>query len=122
MEQKKSTSPKPRPVQKYTFKEPENPQVNVSSKKNPKSYKLICKIILKKFGFVELRSLGNAAESTVKLAEMMVRNRFAEFEKIESSTTNLEDINNDSGVRQGIQFCVKLKKSKEFDSLFTELE
>lgn len=121
MEQKTENSQPPR-VQKYTFKEPENPQVNVSSKKNPKSYKLICKIILKKFGFVELRSLGNAAESAVKLAEMMVRNGFAEFENIVSSTTELEDSNNDSGVRQGIQFCVKLKKSKEFDNLFTEFD
>ncbi len=65
------------PKRTYTFKEPESPDVNVSSKKNPKSYKLVCKLILKKFGVVNLRSLGNASESVVILAETLVRNNYA---------------------------------------------
>lgn len=95
--------------------------INVSSKKNPKTYKLIAKLILKKFETLELRSLGNAAESVVVLAEGLVRNGFAEFERIDSGTTDLEDINNESGIRKGIQFSIRLKKSADFDKLTPEL-
>lgn len=46
---------------------------------------------------------------------------FAEFERIESDTANLEDFNNDEGTRKGIQFEITLNKSKEFDKLTPEL-
>lgn len=49
-----------------------------------------------------MRSLGNAAEHVVILAEGLVRMGFAEFERIESDTANLEDFNNDEGTRKGI--------------------
>lgn len=71
---------------------------------------------------LELRSLGNASESVVILAEGLVRNGYAEFEKIESGITNLEDINNEGGIRKGIQFVIKLKKSKNFEQLTPELQ
>ena len=102
--------------------DPENQQINVSSKKNPKSYKLICKLILRKFNTVELKSLGNASENVVALAEMMVRNGFAEYESIKSDIAELEDSNNESGTRSGISFVVKLKKSAKFDELTKDLE
>ena len=41
-------------IQEITIKEPENYIINVSSKKKPKSYKLVAKLILKKFGILEL--------------------------------------------------------------------
>ena len=76
--------------------------INISSKKKPKSYKLICKLILRKYGILELRSLGNAAESVVILSHTLVHNKLAEFKNIDSNMTNLEDINNEGGVRRGI--------------------
>lgn len=74
---------------KYTFDEPQSNVINVSSKKNPKSYKLVAKVILKKFGDLKLRSLGNAAEFVVILAEALVRNGFAEYHRIDSDMADL---------------------------------
>ena len=69
-----------------------------------------------------MKSLGNAAENVVALAEMMVRNGFAEFLDIKSEMAELEDSNNESGKRNGISFTVKLKKSDNFDELSNDLE
>ena len=107
---------------KHKVKTPESPQINVSSKKEPKSYKLVAKLALRQFGRVELKSLGNASESVVKLAESLVRNKFAVFEKIESSVAELEDANSETGTRQGVSFIVTLKKSDQFDELTKDLE
>ena len=103
------------------FKDPESSDINVSSKKDPKSYKLIAKLILKKFGIVDLKSLGNASENVVALADMMVRNGYAEYLSIKSDTAELDDANNE-GVRSGIKFVVKLKKSAKFDELTQDLQ
>ena len=108
--------------EKQKLKEPENNLINVSSKKDPKSYKLIAKLMLRKFGLVEIRSLGNASESAVQLAESLVRNKFAVFEKIESELTDIHDANNESETRKGIKFTVKLRKSAQFDELTKNLE
>ena len=105
----------------YKVKEPASAEINISSKKEPKSYKLTCKYALRKFGFVELRSLGNASESVVALAESLVRNKYAVYERIESGLTDLADVNNETGARKGIKFVVKLKKSAEFDELAKNL-
>ena len=78
-------------------------------------------MILRKFGKLELRSLGNAASSVVVLAHSLVRNRYATYDKIQSDITNLEDINNESGTRKGIQFVIKLKKSEYFDQITKDL-
>ncbi len=108
--------------EKQKLKEPETNVVNVSSKKDPKSYKLIAKLMLRKFGVVEIRALGNACESVVQLAESLVRNNFGVYEKIESEITDVDDANNEAGTRKGIKFSVKLKKSAQFDELTKDLE
>ena len=77
---------------------------------------------IKKFGKVILKSLGNASESVVFLADSLVRNKFAVIEKIESGITDLDDPNNDVGTRKGIMFSVILSKSKEFDEIFQNIE
>ena len=104
------------------FREPESSEINVSSKKEPKSYKLITKLILKKFGIADLKSLGNASENVVALAEIMVRNGFADYQSIKSEITDLDDLNNDGGVRSGIKFVVRLRKSEHFDELTQDLQ
>lgn len=53
--------------------DPENNQINVSAKQVPKFYIFLAKIILKKFGNLELRSLGKAAETCVRVAESLER-------------------------------------------------
>ena len=108
--------------EKHRIKEPEKPEINVSSKKDPKSYKIIVKLVLRKFGHCELRSLGNASESVVKIAESLSRSEVAKIEKIESAITELEDTNNETGMRQGITFTVRLGKGKKFEELTKNLE
>ena len=107
--------------QERKYREPESSDINVSSKKDPKSYKLVAKLILKKFGTVELKSLGNASENVVALADMLVRNGFGEYESIKSDIADLDDANND-GTRSGIKFVVKLKKGANFDELVKDLQ
>ena len=107
--------------QERKYREPESSEINVSSKKDPKSYKLVAKLILKKFGTAELKSLGNASENVVALADMLVRNKFAEYESIRSDMADLDDANNE-GTRSGIKFVVKLKKSANFDELTKDLQ
>ena len=107
----------PQENEKYQLKEPESPEINISSKREPKSYKLACKYALRKFGEIELRSLGNASESVVTLSESLVRSKYAVIAKIESELTDLEDNQHETGTRKGIKFVVRLKKSPEFDEL-----
>ncbi len=108
--------------EKHKLREPENNMINVSSKKDPKSYKLLVKLVLRKFGVAELRSLGNASESVVQLAESLVRNNFAVYQKIESGITDLDDQNDESGTRKGIKFTILLGKSPQFDELTKNIE
>ena len=108
--------------EKHKIREPEKPEINVSSKKDPKSYKIICKLVMRKFGHCVLRSLGNASEAVVQIAESLVRSELAVIERIESGITELEDIKNETGTRQGITFTVRLGKGKKFDELTKNLE
>ena len=108
--------------QKQKIKEPERPEIHISSKRNPKSYKIICKLVLRKFGHCILKSLGNASESVVHLAESLARNEIAVIEKIHSGVTQLEDANNETGTRTGITFEVRLGKGKRFDEFTKNLE
>ena len=105
----------------HRVREPATAELNISGKRDPKSYKLTVKYALRKFGHVELRSLGNASEGVVQLAESLVRNKFAIIESIESGLTDLDDASNETGTRKGIKFVVKLKKSDEFDELTKNL-
>ncbi len=108
--------------EKRKIQEPEKPEINISHKKEPKSYKLVCKLALRKFGHVTLRSLGNASESVVYLADSLVRNHFAEVEKIESLLTDLPDEGKEISTRKGISFTVRLKKSAQFEELTKNIE
>lgn len=59
--------------EKEQLLDPENNTINVSAKQIPKFYIFLSKIILKKFGDLELRSLGKAAETCVRVAESLER-------------------------------------------------
>ena len=108
--------------EKHKIKEPERPEINISSKKEPKSYKIVCKLVIRKFGYCILKSLGNASEAVVQIAESLARSEIAVIEKIESGVTQLEDLNNETGTRQGITFEVRLGKGKRFEEFTKNLE
>ena len=70
----------------HRVREPTTAELNISGKKDPKSYKLTVKYALRKFGHVELRSLGNASEGVVALAEQdgdeQAGTRFSELHQV----------------------------------------
>ena len=120
--EKKQETQAPDTNERHRIREPEKPEINVSSKKEPKSYKIVCKLVMRKFGYCVLRSLGNASESVVQIAESLVRSGCAKIEKIESGVTELEDLNNETGTRQGITFTVRLEKGPKFEEMTQNLE
>lgn len=91
-------------------------------KKPMKTYVFIAKLILKKFGDVELHSLGKASENVVKIAERLQRQEFAVVENIESCITDISDNYAESGTRSELSFKVLLKKSDKFDELTKDLK
>ena len=112
----------PEKTEKQMVKEPEKPDINVSSKRDPRSYKIVCKLAIRKFGYCVLRSLGNASEAVVKIAESLSRDELAVVEKIESAVTVIEDTQNDVGSRESITFVVRLGKGPKFNELTVNLE
>ena len=63
---------------------PEKNIINVSTRKSSKTYFFIGKVILKKFGTLELNSLGRASKNVVQIAESLVRNKLAVITGIKS--------------------------------------
>ena len=102
--------------------DPENSFINVSNKRTTKTYYTVSKLILRKFGHLELQSLGSAADNSVRLAEFLERNKLAVIEKIDSNIVDISDLKSQSGSRTELAFSVKLVKSKEFDDLTKELK
>jgi len=107
--------------ERQKIKEPERPEIHISSKRNPKSYKIVCKLALRKFGFCVLQSLGNASESVVQLVESLSRNEIVVIEKIHSGVSELNDHRNETGTRSTITFEVRLKKGKRFEEFTSNL-
>ncbi len=56
--------------------------IRVSTKKNPNYYVFMAKNKLKEFGTVEFHAIENASHIAVIAAETLVRNEYAEWERI----------------------------------------
>ena len=117
-----STEPQNPPQTEKKLLDPENSQINVSNKRTAKSYYTISKLILRKFGKLELSSLGRAADNAVRLAEFLERNQYATIDRIESNIVEVSDSRSGTGSRNELALSVKLTKSKEFDDLTKELK
>ena len=102
--------------------DPQDPTVNISNKRDARSYYTLSKLILRKFSHIELHSLGSAADNAVRLAEFLERNKFAVIERINSSVVDVADSNSQSGARAEIKLNIKLVKTKEFDELVKDLK
>merc|ERR1711881_38573 len=94
--------------------DPENKEVNISTRRDARFYIFLSKIILKKFGEIELKALGQAADICVRVAENLERYKYAKIQRIFSESIDLEDTDRK---RKGARFIVKLEKSEEFDKL-----
>ena len=102
--------------------DPQDALINVSNKRDAKSYYTISKLILRKFGNVELNALGSAAGNTVRLADFLVRNKLAKIDKINSEVRQVEDSKGQGGPKAEVAFSVKLSKTAEFDDLTKDLK
>merc|ERR1712025_1007521 len=96
--------------------DPENKEVNISTRRDARFYIFLAKIILKKFGEIELKALGQAADICVRVAENLERYKYAKIQRIFSESIDLDDQDRQ---RKGARFVVKLTKSEDFDSLTT---
>ena len=94
--------------------DPETNEVNVSTKREARFYIFLSKVILKKFGEIQLNALGQAADICVRVAENLERYNYATIKRIYSETIDLDDSDRK---RKGARFIVKLSKSEEFDKL-----
>merc|ERR1712080_429773 len=101
------------PAQEKKLLDPDTNEVNISTRRDARFYIFLSKIILKKFGNIELKALGQAADICVRVAENLERYTYAKITQIYSETIDLEDTDR----RKGARFVVKLKKSDEFDKL-----
>merc|ERR1711988_1231898 len=117
--QKKKTPPRTLVLKMTTpqdkkLLDPDTNEVNISTRRDARFYILLSKIILKKFGNIELKALGQAADICVRVAENLERYQYANIKGIYSETIDLEDSDRK---RKGARFVVKLSKSGEFDKL-----
>ena len=78
-------------------------------------YIFAAKVVLKKFGNVQLAGLGNACENCVSVAESLQRYNYASIQKIYSETISIDD--KDGHSRKSAKFVVKLDKTADFDKL-----
>ena len=110
-------------------------KINVSNRKNQSFYVYLCKKTLEKYDSLELHALGNASTVSVIAAESLVKNGYAEYEKLDTETIEVEEqrrggrdnkeqeeTEDKEGENKDDQRKVKrakllitLKKSKDFD-------
>ena len=82
--------------------------IQVSSKRNANFYVYLGKKILESHETVELHALGNAVSLGVTAAENLVRNNYAQFISINTSTISMED-----GSKKA-KLVVKVKRHADF--------
>ncbi len=94
-------------------------EINVSNKKNSTLYVFICKKCFEKYDTVKLNALGNATTIAVIAAENLVRNGYAEYEKIETQYINPDqnqpEEEGERRIRQKAKLLITLKKGKDFE-------
>merc|ERR1712196_604643 len=105
------------PTEKKLF-DPDTEKILVTSRRDAKFYIFLAKVILKKFGVVELSALGRAADISVRTAENLQRYNYGKITRIFSETI-LDDRDKN---RKGARFCIRLEKSEQFDKLAENIQ
>merc|ERR1711920_146519 len=109
-------------TQQHTEKklfDPDTEKILVTTRRGAKFYIFLSKIILKKFGTVELSALGRAADISVRVAENLERYNYGKITRVYSETVNLDDKDKQ---RKGARFFVRLAKSDQFDKLTENIQ
>ena len=95
----------------------------ISGKRDPKSYKLISKRILKKFNKLELRALNNATGNVVILAETLTRMKLTKIVKIFSEEVSVSDQNRENSPKSnGTSFVCRLVPGERFEELTQNID
>ncbi|CAD8188439.1 unnamed protein product [Paramecium pentaurelia] len=92
-------------TQKQTL-DPQDNHLQVSIQKSLKAQVFVAKIFLKKFGNVELHSLGDASKNSVKVADTLQRQCIATITKINSFTLDINE-------GKKVKFIVSLTLTQE---------
>ena len=74
-------------------------QINVSNRKNSSHFVYISKKVFEKYDTIVLNALGKATSVAVGAAENLVRNGYAEYEKLETKTIEIEERVRDDEVK-----------------------
>ena len=102
--------------------DPETKTLNISNRREARSYFFIAKLVLKKFGELELQSLGKASGNVVRVAQFLENNNLAVIQSMVSDIVEVSDRKSESGVKSELAFTVALKKSDRFDELTADLK
>lgn len=66
-------------------------QINVSNRKNQSFYVYLCKKTLEQFDDLVLHALGNATTISVIAAESLVKNGYADYVSLNTTTIEVEE-------------------------------
>ena len=123
MNAEKTKAPENQTPAQKPRREIESEVLLISGKRDPKSYKLISKKILKKFQKLELRALNNATGNVVILAEILVRIGLAEITKIFSEEVKVSDSHRENSPKSnGTSFVVRLVPGPKFEALTSNID
>ena len=95
-------------------------EINISNRKEAPLYVFICKKCFEKYDTVVLNALGNATTVAVQVADNLVRNGYATYDRIETKYINPDQKGDKtdgdaSRARQKAKLLVTLRKSKDFE-------
>merc|ERR1712224_369523 len=97
------------PTEKKLF-DPDTEKILVTSRRDAKFYIFLAKVILKKFGVVDI---------SVRTAENLQRYNYGKITRIFSETIDLDDRDKN---RKGARFCIRLEKTDQFDKLAENIQ
>ena len=86
----------------------------MSNKRNPNFYTSLSKKYLQNHETIELHSLGDAISVSVITAENLVSNQYATYQKIESTTVEIEDKSESENFKKVAKLLIVLVRSPEF--------
>ena len=77
-------------MEKKDFRIPSNNHLRISKRKNVGKWVFLSKIYLKHFQSIELHALGDAINVAVRTAESLNRKGLCSYDKVDTSTVELE--------------------------------
>ena len=93
----------------------------MSNKRNSNFYVFLGKQLLKEHGGIQIHALGNAVYVAANSAENLVRNEYAVFKKIETTTID-HKTSDGQGPSKKAKLIIILEKHEDFDKNYENFE